>query len=315
VGVGAIWLVVNAAGGMDDVFAALQRVNPWWLVPAAAFEALAYVLSGIRLRRLAGPDARLTTTSATEIELVMNGLGLLTPASPAEGLAWATTELARRGLSRRRIGLILGFSQWFSSGAFLLANAVNLLVIAATRDLPVDSTWPLIIAPSTLVVLVVTGLLVNRSSTAERLAVTLGPLRFWKPRSSHDELRAAGNRFHADAMHVVGDHQNRITLGRLSLGSLLADIACLWFILIAADAHVGFDVALLAAGAAAVSAIVPFLPGGFGVVEAVMPAVIHWYGPPVSAALAGALLYRAIGTFLPAAAGTASLAALRAHRS
>ena len=46
-----------------------------------------------------------------------------------------------------------------------------------------------------------------------------------------------------------------------------------------------------------------------------MPAVIHWYGPPLTVALAGVLLYRAIGTFLPAASGAVSVAALRAHRS
>ncbi len=44
-----------------------------------------------------------------------------------------------------------------------------------------------------------------------------------------------------------------------------------------------------------------------------MPAVIHWYGPALSAALAGVLLYRAIGTFLPAAAGAVSLVTLRAQ--
>lgn len=126
VGVGAIWLVVNAAGGMGDVLDALKGTNPWWLIPASAFEALASVFSGMRLRRLAGSDAHLTTVAATEIELVVNGLGLLTPASPAEGSVWATTELSRRGLPRRRIGLTLGFSQWFSARIFYLANAINL---------------------------------------------------------------------------------------------------------------------------------------------------------------------------------------------
>ena len=182
-GAGAIWLVVQAAGGLADVEDALGRTDPWWLVPAAGFEALSYVLSGVRLRRLAGPDADLTVVSATELELVVNGLGLLTPASPAEGLAFATAELSRRGLPRRRIGFTLGFTNWFSFRIFYLASAVNLLFIVATRDLPVDATWPLVIAPLVLVLLVVTGVLANRPSTAEHVAVVLGALRFWKPRS------------------------------------------------------------------------------------------------------------------------------------
>ncbi len=313
-GAGAIWLVFQAAGGLADVGDALRQTNPWWLIPAVALQGLAYVLSGVRLRRLAGPDAGLTVVSATEIELVVNGLGLLTPASPAEGLAFATTELSRRGLARRRIALTLGFTNWFSFRIFYLASAVNLLFMLATRDLPVDATWPLVIAPVVLLLLAVTAVLASRPSTAEHLAVVLGALRFWKPRPARSERRAAGARFHADAMAVVGPPRARFQLALLSLASMMSDVACLWFILIAVGARVDPDVALLAVGAGAVAAAVPLLPGGIGVVEAVMPAVIHWYGPPVSAALAGVLLYRAVGTFLPAAAGAVSLIPLRAHQ-
>ena len=314
-GGGAIWVVFQAAGGLGDVGDALRQTNPLWLVPAVVLEGLAYLLSGVRLRWLAGPDADLTLVSATEVELVVNGLGLLTPASPAEGLAFAATELSRRGLTRRRIALALGFTNWFSFRIFYLANAVNLLFMLATRDLPVDATWPLVIAPLVLALLAVTAVLANRPSTAEHLAVIVGSLRFWKPRPPRSERRAAGAQFHADAMAVVGPPRRRIRLALVSLASMMCDVACLWFILIAVGARVDPDVALLAVGAGAVAAAVPFLPAGIGVVEAVIPAVVHWYGPPISAALAGALLYRAAGTFLPAAAGAASLIHLRGRRA
>ncbi len=182
-GAGAIWLVFRAAGGLGDVGTALRRTNPWWLLPAVAFEALSYVLAGVRLRRLADEEADLTVVSATGIELVVNGLGLLTPASPAEGLAFATAELSRRGLPRRRIGLSLGFASWFSFRIFYLAGAVNLLFMVATRDLPVDATWPLVVAPLVLALLAVTAVLANRSGPPNT-AVELGALRFWKPRPS-----------------------------------------------------------------------------------------------------------------------------------
>ena len=313
-GAGAIWLVFQAAGGLGDVGHALAHTNLWWLLPAAGFEALAYLFSGVRLRRLAGADAVLTVASATALELVVNGLGLLTPASPAEGLAFATAELRRRGLSGRRIGLTLGFTQWFSFRIFYLAGALNLLFMLATRDLPVDATWPLVVAPLVLLLLAVTAVLANRRGTAERLGVVVGVLRFWKPRPSLAERRAAGARFHADAMSVIGPPRRRVQLALLSLGSLLSDVACLWFLLIAVGAHVDPDVALLAVGAGAVAASVPLVPGGIGVVEAVIPALIHWYGPALGAALAGTLLYRAVGTFFPAAAGAVSLVALRTNR-
>ena len=152
-GAGAVTVVVRAAGGVADLQDALRRTDPWWLVPAVAFEALSYVLSGLRLRRLAGTGVDLTVVSATELELVVNGLGLLTPASPAEGLAFATAELSRRGLPRRRILFTLGFSSWFSFRIFYLAGALNLLFMVATRDVPIDATWALVVAPLVLVLL------------------------------------------------------------------------------------------------------------------------------------------------------------------
>ncbi len=53
-------------------------------------------------------------------------------------------------------------------------------------------------------------------------------------------------------------------LALLSLGSTMSDVACLWFILIAAGARVDPDVALLAVGAGAVAASVPLLPAESG---------------------------------------------------
>ena len=52
--------------------------------------------------------------------------------------------------------------------------------------------------------------------------------------------------------------------------------------------------------------------GDLGAVEAAVPALLAWYGAPIATALSAVLLYRAIGTFLPAAAGALSIPALRA---
>jgi len=309
-----VWIIVRASGGLSETWQAFGRVNAWWLIPAIVSEGLAYVLAGVRLRRLAGSQARLTVASATGVELVVNGLGLLAPAAPAEGLAFEVSELSRRGLDRRRIALTLGFEQWFSLRVFLLVNALNLGWILATRDLPVDATWPLVTAPLVLVALVVTAILANRPASAETLAVAAGALRFWKPRASAPDRRTAGAHVHAEAKAMLGPPRRRVVFPVLSVASMLANVSCLCFVLIAAHAYVGYDVAVLAAGAAATAGLIPLLPGGIGVVEVIIPAVVHWYGPPFAAALAAALVYRVLGTFLPAAAGGIALFALRASR-
>lgn len=71
-----------------------------------------------------------------------------------------------------------------------------------------------------------------------------------------------------------------------------------------------FDAVVLAVGTEGIAARIPLVPGGSGVVKAVIPAVPHWHGAP----LAGALVYRAFGTFLPAGAGAIALATLQVAR-
>lgn len=310
----AIWLVVSAAGGIGDAVSALRDTNPWWLAPALAAEVASYLLSGRRFRILAGTDAGLSATEATGITLVAHGLGLLTPAAPAEGIAFQYRELSARAVSRRRAALTIGFEQWFSTRIFYLIHAMNLLLIVVTRDFPTDTRWPLLAAAAILTVLVLTALAAARPSAAARVAVVLGALRFWKPRPTIAERRAAGAQLHADAMEVVGSPRHRLGLVAISAGSLLADAACFWMLLYAVGIHQGFDLALLTVGAGAAAASIPLLPGGIGAVEAAMPALLAWYGSPVAAALSATLLYRAMGTFLPAAAGAVAVPLLRRRR-
>jgi len=59
----------------------------------------------------------------------------------------------------------------------------------------------------------------------------------------------------------------------------------------------------------------PLLPGGLGVVEATVPAVLHRFGAPIDVALAGTLIYRGIAFFLPAVVGGLALAAMRFGRT
>jgi len=252
--------------------------------------------------------------AAIELNVVVNGLGLLTPAAPAEGIAFEYAELGRRGLTRRRISMTIAFEQWFSTRVFYLVQALNLLVIVSWRDLPTNTAWVTAASLLVLALLVATAVLANRPSTGERVMVVLGALRFWQPRAPVEDRRAVGAQLHQQAMAVVGPLRRRVVIMALSVASLVFDAGCMWTAMFATGLDFGFEIALLVVGAGMVASIVPFLPGGIGVAEAVIPAVLAWYGTPVSTGLAVALIYRALGTFLPPAAGVPALVALRAQR-
>lgn len=311
IAIAVVSVVISAAGGLADAESALGRTRASWVAVAASVEAISYVLVGLHLHRLAGATAPISRRLAIGLAMVISGFGLLTPASPAEGLAIAGKQLHRRGFDQRQTTLTLGFTQWFSMRVFLLVAALNVMVAVGVGDLPAADVIPLLaVASAGFVLLVLTARFARRHSSGELAAVLLGRLRFWRPRVPVAERRAAGAAWHKQAMSIVGSPANRLVLVVLAAFALLADMGCLWASLAAARVHVGGDVVVLAATVGLLATAVPLLPGGLGVVEAVIPAVLHHFGVPLDAALAGAVIHRVVGTFLPAAVGVLVIAGL-----
>lgn len=310
-GTGALWYALGAAGGPSGTWHALEGTDPLWLAPAVLVQALGFVVSAARLRRLAGPDADLSLPAATGLELVMNGLGLLTPASPVEGLAYGARQLRHRGLDRTRTAMVLALEQWFTYRVIYLVAALNLLVILASRDFPVPGPWPVVGAVAALLVLAGTSALARKPATMEQLSRVWARVRFWKPHPTAEERHQTALRLHLTVMDVVGPRRNRAQLVVLSLLVHLSGVLTLLWSMRAVGLTIDLDLALLATGTEIVASSIPLLPGGLGVVEAVVPALLHWYGAPVDEALAGALVTRVLSTVLPAVAGIGALWTLR----
>ncbi len=314
IGVVAVIVATNVAGGLSAAVSALERLDLRWLAPAVVVEAASYLLLGSRIRRLVGTDV-VGRVEATQLGLIVSGFGLLTPASPAEGLAISAMHLRRRGLSRRTVAIVFGFVEWFAIRVFLFLASVNLFVVAAIEHDPLSELWPFLAAAGVvLVLLFVTGRLAMRPAAATALSVLLGWFHRPSRRHHRDHRRARVAALQRDALAVLGPPRRRATLVLLTAGGILADVGCLWFALRAAHAHVGFHVALLAITVAAVSLLVPLVPGGLGIVEAAIPAVAHHYGVPLDAGLAAAIVYRTFSTFVPAALGGVSIVDLRLRR-
>ena len=313
IGALSIWVAMTVAGGFSGTVGGLRHLEIPWLVAAFVVEAASYVVLGAKFRRLIGSGV-LGLVESVELGLVLSGFGPLTPASPAEGLALTASHLRRRGLTGRRITIVFGLAQWFSTRAFLLLSSINLLIVAAIERHSFGDLWPFVVAA--VVVLVLLGLTERVAATPsafERISAIVGAFRRRSRRHTVAERRAAAAAWHREATDVLGSRRHRVSLFVLTAVPLLADVACLWFALRSAHSNVGFDVALLAVTVAAASAFVPLVPGGLGIVEVAIPAVTYHFGVPYSQGIAAALAYRALGTFIPAGAGAISIYALRAH--
>jgi len=313
IGAGAIYAVVSSAGGFADSLAALTSARRGWLAAGGVSEAVSYLALGLLLRRLV--DRRINLLTAVRLGLVVSGLGNILPAAPAEGLTMAGAELRRRGIDTRRTRIALGFTQWLSVRTLFGVAAIDGLALAVLANArPGHASGRYLLAASAMVVLAglaATAWLASRRQTMEMVALAVGRLPFWRPTVPASELRAQGAAWHADIGDALGSRRKQAACGGLALTSCLADATCFRCALVAVGVHPKPGLLLFAYAVAMIAAMVPLLPAGLGVVETVVPALLHHAGVPLTTALAGVLAYRALGTLLPAVSGTIALVRLR----
>lgn len=316
VGAAAIWLVISTAGGVGDAVDAVTRMRPAFVTLAVLAATVRIALYGLQILSLGRRTGPLTASTATGLSLVVFGFGAITPASPAEGLAIASSELQHRGRSKRQARLTLGFSEWFAQRTFYALAALDLILVIALGHLTLAASWPLIIvAAIVLAALTATALLARRATSAERVAIIASALHIGGPKPAEATTRTVAGAWHADAMSMIGPPRRRARIAAVSAAAVIADAATLWATCHAAGFHIHPELALLATTVGTMASWVPLLPGGLGIVEAAIPAILHHFGAPLDDALAATLVYRAAGMLLPAIAGTIAIPVLRSHRN
>ncbi len=311
-GLVALFVVIAVGGGLADAVAILRGMHYGWVAVAIAcavgrIGALAAQVG--RLARSSGPASR---RMSWQLALVVFGVGAVTPAAPAEGLALAGHELTRRGRDRRTAVITLGLVEWFAQRAFYLVSAVNLLIVVIVGRLPTAESWPFALAAIVVIgALVITAIASRRPASIGWAAVVLGAIRFRRSGVPRDVRRQNGMNWHANAMTIAGPTMNRARLATWSCLAVVLDAATLWAACRATGIEIGPELVLLASTVGTMASWVPFLPSGLGVVEAVVPSILHRFGAPLDVALAATLTSRAAGTLLPALAGLPAVAALR----
>lgn len=312
IGVLAVWFVVSTAGGLADADDSIRQMRPGWVVVALALSATRIGLYALQLLWLARRSGRMSRSAALGLSLVVFGFGAVTPVAPAEGLALAVRELRRRGRSKQQAWLTLGFSEWFAQRAFYAVTALDLLLVISVGHLAWADSWPFALAGGLVIVLLVaTATLARRPATAERAFVVLGAFRLRQPRAPAADRRRSANAWRDAAMATVGPPANRVRLALVSGGAVLADAATLSAACLGAGIHLDFEVVVLAATVGTMASWIPLLPGGLGLVEAVIPVILHRFGAPLADALAATVVYRAAGTLLPALVGALAATAMR----
>ena len=320
VAVGGVYAAIANAGGVADAVEAMRTAHWRLLVAASVAQFVNYLLLAVLLRSLVSVRSpACTPATALRLAFVLNGLGNVLPASPAEGIALTHAELLRRHVEPRRATLALGFTKWYTTRALFAVFTIDALIIVSIAEIKYPSTFPdrltlTIIGAGVLLVLGFSAWLAQRARTAELVALIGHRIAFWRPQSPADEVRARGNAWYRDARELLGGRRRRYFIATIAMLACLADAQCFRLSLRALGVHLRPWWFLITYVAAMVAMLIPFLPAGLGAVESIVPALLRGARVPAAVALAGVVAYRAIATIAPALIGVFALVRLRTAR-
>jgi uncharacterized protein (TIRG00374 family) len=308
---GVIALVVIAIGalpGLDEVRARLQDVNPGWIVALVLCEVgscLGYLLA-FRSTFCSNMSWRLSY-DISMAELAANSL---LPAGGAGGLALGVWALRQAGMPAGHIARrTVAFFIVTSAANFFTLVVVGLGVFVGI--LPGTGSWVLTLVPALITAL--GAMLVGLSPRLLRALERRGA------DTRGDGWRERGVRTLRGWLTAAADgvDQAILLLRGHSLGAVLGSLA-----------YMGFDIAALGFGFAAVGSVPSFgtlvlayligqlgnlipLPGGVGGTEGALIGVFVLYGANLTDATAAVLAYRLFQLVVPAVLGTPAFVLLR----
>jgi uncharacterized membrane protein YbhN (UPF0104 family) len=287
----AIYFLVGRTSEIANAWQLLGHLLWRWVGLAVLFEAASMVVFARMQRwllRAGGVEVPLRTM--VEITLAGNAMAATLPGGVAWAGAWVFGQLRRRGVSR-----------FLRVWVFLVAGAVSsfalFIVVAGGIELagshgPVAGLrWgALALAAIPIVGLGLFSVRGTRPARAAERSVVNAVGRVAPGAWALRQLRSLARRLRAVQLSRAGWAE---VLG-LGLLNWLDDCAVLVACLLALHVAVPWRGIFVVYGLTQVAAAIPITPGGIGVVEGTLGALLHAYGVPVEQAVATVVLYRVV---------------------
>lgn len=303
VAVGVV-LAARAVAGRGGELARAGRLlahpRPAWVGLAVLFEAGSMVVFA-RLQRwlLRCGGVRLSLAAMVEITLAANALSLSLPAGVAWSGFWAFGQLRRRGADRALAGWVILVAGAVASYALFCLLVVGTWAAGESGPLA-PARWP-------VTALAAAPLLAALAATARHLGPRRPPQpggtsRWTRPGPLGRSPGALARRLRL----VRPGFRGWAEAGGLGLLNWIYDAACLAACVAAVGQRIPWRGLLVAYALAQVAASLPITPGGLGVVEASLAALLVTYGMSGPGALAAVAAYRIISFWAVVPLGWAS---------
>jgi len=294
------FLVLRLIPGLGEALAALQRVQPAWVLAALALEGLSETGFVLSWRAIVDPDSLLGRGGRSKamdrhVAWTQLGGGTLIPGGSLGGLGVGAVLLHRFGMPNKLIAERQFNLSFLNTGVDALALVVFGLLMATgmfgERQGLALTLLPALLAGAGIAAAL---LVARRSSSGER-----------RRDAKHPKLDAAL----ATVAEAVEDTE-RLLLRRGSPAALLGavaylgfDVLVLWgaFVAIGSQPLPSFPVVLMAYIIGALGGSLP-LPAGLGTIGG-MVGMLILYGVGHSAAVAAVVVYEAVGMLVPLIGG------------
>jgi uncharacterized membrane protein YbhN (UPF0104 family) len=266
-------------------FHLLKHLSWWWLPAALLLEGASLATyAELQTRLLRAGDVDISACAVTKISMAANAISASLPGGVAWSIPWSWKQLRHLGADRR-------LATWVVLVAGALSSFALFVMVVAGAELAGDH-----------------GPVASLRWSARAVAVipAAGGLLLVATRRRRRRQTPPGSRLAKlyDQTRVV-----RLSSGQwaaaltLALANWLLDLACLTACLAAVGAPIDWRDIIVVYALTQLIIALPFTPGGLGVVEASLTALLVSYGTPAPSAIATVVLYRAITFWVLVPAG------------
>jgi uncharacterized protein (TIRG00374 family) len=303
-------VLLGDSSELSGASARLVRLDWRWVVVAGAVEVLS-LASFTRVQQvlLGATGVRVRATPLFAITLATNSIANSLPAGPAVAGVFRYRQYRRRGADDVAAGWVV------VAGLVAAATGLALFAVGGIASATVaGATFRLAGAVVTIAtVLVLAGIVLTqhdlvawtlRSATRGARRLTGHPRPGFEVRLERvvERLRTV----------QLGWRRTGVVVG-WAVATWAFDCACLAFAFVSVRAPIPWRGLLLAYGLAQLAAALPVTPGGLGLVEGSLAAVLIAYGGLPAPTVAAVLIYRIVSFWLALPVGWASWA-LIVHR-
>lgn len=302
------YLVIPKFVAASHAVSLLTHVTIAFLVVAVLFEAASLFAYALLTRVLLPPGA-LPLGTLVRINMATTAISHVVPGGSAASATLGYRLFTKLGVIGRDAGFAMATE---GLGSAVVLNV--LLWLSLVISIPfagVHAIYATVAVVGLLAILAISALIFAFTRGEAGAVRIVGIIGRRVPRLTEERVTAF--------VHQIGDSLRRLWTDRAQLrmaivwaaANWLLDAACLWAFL-AAFHHYVNPVELLAAyGIGNVLAVIPFTPGGLGVVEATTILLLKSFGVPGDVALEAVIGWRLINFWLPIPVGAGCYISLR----